>query len=61
MTTIIKAYDTYVNDESLHGQTVELSLDQLWFRKQPEFRNKIQCWLAEDSISFWEGAYEDSL
>ncbi|EEA24952.1 hypothetical protein TMatcc_008053 [Talaromyces marneffei ATCC 18224] len=60
MTTVIKAHDTFIKDGSLYGQTVELSLDQLYFRTQPEFPNESQRWLAEDSLGFWEEAYKDS-
>ncbi|KAF3387327.1 15-hydroxyprostaglandin dehydrogenase [NAD] [Penicillium rolfsii] len=57
MSTVIKAYDTILGDHNLHGQTVELSLDQLYFRTKPDYPNESQRWLGEDSASFWEEAY----
>lgn len=50
----------FVNDGSLHGQTVELSLDRLYFRTQPEFPSESKRWLDEDSIASWEEAYRGS-
>lgn len=57
MSTVIKAYDAFLGDHSLYGQTVELSLDQLYFRTKPDYPNESQRWLGEDSASFWEEAY----
>ncbi|KAJ5936866.1 hypothetical protein N7466_003316 [Penicillium verhagenii] len=58
MSTVIKAYDTFLKDDTLTGQTVELSLDQLYFRVKPDYPNESQRWLGEDSASFWEEAYK---
>lgn len=57
MSTVIKAYDTFLGNDALYGQTVELSLDQLYFRTKPDYPNESQRWLGEDSASFWEEAY----
>ncbi|KAJ6008913.1 hypothetical protein N7499_001038 [Penicillium canescens] len=59
MSTIIKAYDTFLKDDTLNGQTVELSQDQLYFRTKPDYPNESQRWLGEDSASFWEEAYKE--
>jgi len=59
MSTVIKAYDTFLGDNTLSGQTVELSLDQLHFRTKPDYPNESQRWLAESSASFWEEAYKE--
>ncbi|BCS28225.1 15-hydroxyprostaglandin dehydrogenase (NAD(+)) [Aspergillus puulaauensis] len=61
MSTVINAYETFIGDSNLHGQTVELSLDQLYFRTQPEYPNESQRWLGEESASFWEEAYKDAV
>lgn len=58
MSTVMKAIDTFIDDDTMTGQTVELSLDQLYFRKQPEWANKSQKWLGEESAAFWEEAYK---
>lgn len=58
MSTVIKAYDTFLEDDSLCGQTVELSLDMLYFRTKPDYANESQRWLGEESARFWEEAYK---
>lgn len=58
MSTVIKAYDTFLEDDRLCGQIVELSLDKLYFRTQPDYPNESQRWLGEESASFWEEAYK---
>lgn len=58
MSTVIKAYDTFLEDDTLYGQTVELSLDKLYFRTKPDYPNESQRWLGEESASFWEEAYK---
>lgn len=58
MSTVLKAYDTFIRDDTLNGQTVELSQDQLYFRTKPDYPNESQRWLGEDSASFWEEAYK---
>lgn len=58
MSTIIKAYDTFIGDDSMTGQTVECSLDQLYFRKRPDYPNKSQEWIADDTERFWVKAYK---
>ncbi|KAJ5385552.1 hypothetical protein N7517_003463 [Penicillium concentricum] len=58
MSTVLRAYDTFINDGTLHGQTVEISLDHLYFRNKPEYPNESERWLLEDFSSFWEEAYK---
>ncbi|KAH6995431.1 hypothetical protein EDB80DRAFT_755462 [Ilyonectria destructans] len=57
MSSVLRAYDAFLTDDSLTGQTVELSLDQLYYRTKPEYANESQRWLGEDSAAFWEEAY----
>ncbi|OCL08026.1 NAD(P)-binding protein [Glonium stellatum] len=58
MSTVLKAFDTFLGDDKMTGQSVELSLGKLYFRQQPEWANESQRWLGEDSDGFWEEAYE---
>ncbi|GAB7349167.1 hypothetical protein MBLNU459_g8103t1 [Dothideomycetes sp. NU459] len=58
MTTVLKAFDTFLDDDKMTGQTVELSLDNLYFRVKPEYANASQKWLGEDSAGFWDEAYK---
>jgi 15-hydroxyprostaglandin dehydrogenase (NAD) len=57
MSTILKAYDSFLENDDLSGETVECSGDQLYFRKKAEYPNKSQEWLAEDTDGFWKGSY----
>ena len=57
LSTATKAIDTFLGDPTMTGQVVELSLDQLYFRKIPEWANESQRWIGEESGSFWEKAY----
>lgn len=52
------AYDTFLEDDGLSGQTVELSLESLYFRTKPDYPNESQRWLGEESASFGEEAYK---
>ena len=58
ISTVIKAFDTFLEYDSLSGETVELSQGDLFFRKKPDYPNESQRWLGEDSKSFWEEAYQ---
>lgn len=57
MSTILKAYDAFLDDDKMSGETVECSGDQLYFRKKPEYANDSQRWLIEDPDAFWKGSY----
>jgi 15-hydroxyprostaglandin dehydrogenase (NAD) len=57
MTTVTKALDTFLDNGSMTGQCVELSLDQLYFRKMIDYPNASQRWLGQESKKFWEDAY----
>ena len=58
MTTILKAYDAILDNGSLTGQTVEVSLQELFWRKPVEYPNESQRWLADDPDGFWREMYE---
>lgn len=58
MSTVLKAVDTFLDDGEMTGQTVELSLEELYFRTQPEWASASQKWLGEESKSFWDEAYK---
>ena len=58
MDTVLEAFSRFLEDETMTGQIVELSLDQLYFRTPPEWANASQKWLGEESMKFWEDAYK---
>ena len=53
MSTILKAYGTFLEDGGMTGQTVEASLDKLFFRMPVEYPNESQRWMAEDPDGVW--------
>jgi len=56
MSTIIKAYDTFIGNGDLSGETVEVSQDQLFFREQVEYPSESQRWINE--TDFWSLMYQ---
>lgn len=60
MSTMLKAYDELLAGD-MSGETVEVSTDQLFWRKQSEYPNESQRWLNEDSKYVWEEMYRRKL
>ncbi|KAF4545868.1 15-hydroxyprostaglandin dehydrogenase [Lasiodiplodia theobromae] len=58
MSTVLKAFDTFLDDDGMTGQTVELSIGDLFFRKQVDYPNESQRKLAALGETFWAEAYE---
>lgn len=58
MSTCLKAIDIFLGDDTMTGQAVELTLDELHFREKPDYPNESQRWLGEESAKFWEDAYK---
>ncbi|EOD46630.1 putative 15-hydroxyprostaglandin dehydrogenase (nad(+)) protein [Neofusicoccum parvum UCRNP2] len=58
MTTVLKAFETFLGDDAMTGQTVELSIGDLFFRQQIEYPNESQKALAAMGETFWAEAYE---
>lgn len=56
MSTILKAFNLYLDTDAT-GQIGECSLDEIHFRKQPEYPNESQKWIMENSGSLWAQAY----
>lgn len=57
MSTVLKAYDTFIGDDKMNGQTVETSQDQLFFRQKADYPNESQRWIGESSQELWNDAY----
>ncbi|KAF2199763.1 15-hydroxyprostaglandin dehydrogenase [Delitschia confertaspora ATCC 74209] len=57
VSTACKAIDTFLGDDMMTGQTVELSLDQLYFRKMVNWANESQRWIGEESKDIWAKGY----
>ncbi|KAF3159366.1 hypothetical protein TWF788_003775 [Orbilia oligospora] len=58
VSTIVSAYNKFIDDETLTGQVVECAQDQHYFRKQVEYPSESQRWMNEDSGECWGRAYK---
>jgi 15-hydroxyprostaglandin dehydrogenase (NAD) len=59
LTTVYKAFDAFLADDTLTGQAVELSLDNIYFRPQHEYVNESQRWVGLDSQKIWDAGYQE--
>lgn len=57
MEAALRVYDVFLDDDSLSGQTVELSNSDMFFTKQPEYCSDTMRWLGEEAPKVWEAAY----
>lgn len=58
MSTIIKAYDAILNDDQMTAQVIEVSLDRLYYRKQPEYVDESVKWINE-AHDLWMLGYKE--
>ncbi|KAK6503879.1 hypothetical protein TWF481_008881 [Arthrobotrys musiformis] len=58
VSTIVSAYNKFIDDETLTGQVAECSQDNHFFRKQVEYPSESQRWMNEDSGECWDRAYK---
>lgn len=54
MSTLIKAYDTFLANDKLSGKVVEASRDQLVYQEPPEYSSESNRWLATATKELWE-------
>lgn len=57
LSTATKAIDAFLADDELTGQAVELSGEELYFRKPVEWANESQRWIGEESDAIWDLGY----
>lgn len=57
MATALKAFDTFLADDKMTGQTVELTLDELVFSQQQAYSTPNARWMCEEH-KLWEMAGE---
>ncbi|MCJ1400152.1 hypothetical protein MMC11_003356 [Xylographa trunciseda] len=57
MSTVLLAYEAFLWGHRA-GETVEVSLGELYWRKPVGYPNESQRWLNEDAAGVWGGAYE---
>lgn len=59
MATALKAYEMILDDDSMTGQVLELSIERVILRKPTEYATENQRWLIEDAMAVWRVAYGD--
>lgn len=57
LSTVNKAIDAFLEDRTLTGQVVELSLESIYFREQVGWPNESQRWIGEESHKLWDLGY----
>jgi 15-hydroxyprostaglandin dehydrogenase (NAD) len=57
LSTVNKAMDAFLADDTLTGQAVELSQENIYFRSQPDWPNESQKWIGEESNKIWDEGY----
>ncbi|CAI6338809.1 unnamed protein product [Periconia digitata] len=57
LSTALKAIDAFLADDAMTGQAVELSQENIYFRKHVEWANESQRWCGEDSGKIWDAGY----
>ncbi|EPS41890.1 hypothetical protein H072_4126 [Dactylellina haptotyla CBS 200.50] len=57
VSTIVSAYNKFIDDEKLAGKVVECSQDKHFFREQVEYPSESQRWMNEESGECWAKAY----
>jgi 15-hydroxyprostaglandin dehydrogenase (NAD) len=57
LSTAIKAIDAFLEDDTMTGETVELSQENIYFRKHVDWANESQRWVGEESQSLWDAVY----
>lgn len=60
MSTILKAFNLYLDTDKT-GHIGECSLEEIYFRTQPEYPNESQRWVVEESGGLWAQGYPDPL
>ncbi|KAA8912027.1 hypothetical protein FN846DRAFT_897566 [Sphaerosporella brunnea] len=57
MSTVLKAFNMFVDNDEMTGETGECSLDTVYLRKQPEYANESQRWGREEGGKVWALVY----
>ncbi|KAF8244232.1 NAD(P)-binding protein [Wilcoxina mikolae CBS 423.85] len=57
MSTVIKCFNMFIEDDEMTGQTGECSQGTVYLRKQPEYANESQRWGREEGGKVWASVY----
>ncbi|CAO2656120.1 Nn.00g049230.m01.CDS01 [Neocucurbitaria sp. VM-36] len=58
LSTVNKAIDAFLADDTLTGQAVELSQENIYFRQQVDWPNESQKWVGLKSNEIWDVGYQ---
>ena len=58
MSTIMRAFQGFIDDGSLTGKVAECSLNEIYYREKPEYPNESERWMGEESAHYWESGYK---
>ncbi|CAN9097212.1 unnamed protein product [Alternaria alternata] len=59
LSTVNKAIDAFLADDTLTGQAVELSQENIYFRQPVDYPNESQRWIGEESDKIWNLGYQE--
>lgn len=59
LSTVNKAIDAFLADDTLTGQAVELSQENIYFRQPVDYPNDSQRWIGEESDKIWNLGYQE--
>lgn len=59
LSTALKAIDAFLGDDSMTGQAVELSQENIYFRDQVDWANESQTWVGTQSHTLWDQVYAE--
>lgn len=59
MKTALDAYDRFLEDDTMSGETVELSNEELYFAKQQDYSSETLKWLGTEAPAVWEQAFRN--
>lgn len=57
LSTANKAIDAFLADDTLTGQAVELTQDDIFFRQPVDYPNESQRWIGTESYKLWDQGY----
>ena len=57
----MRTYETFLDNDDMHGETVIGSLNNLHFMKMPgdPYPDPSLKWMVEESAKYWEEAYKE--
>jgi 15-hydroxyprostaglandin dehydrogenase (NAD) len=59
LSTVHNAIDAFLADDTLTGQAVELSQENIYFRQPVDYPNESQRWIGEESNKIWDVGYQE--